>query len=541
MKSLTVKGRSFIVVACFAMLMTFPAAAWPIASNNIPLDSPVYSYLEKLSGFGLISTDVVSLRPYSKAEAARLVLEAQQNLTQLDGEAELFAEDLIASLSSYLSREIALRKGESPALFDFNPAPSLKMRYLFLDGAPRNYTRDVYDPANQSAFGFIGGNLRPQAPAIVHKSGTEGTPLVEYNEGVNYGRGSNAEARVALEGFLTGSASLLVEPELLLAPGASRAFLRKAYLKIGGGGLELEVGRDANWFGPGRRGALTLSNNAQNFDLVKISSPEPLDFDWVKRYLGQLKYAVIFSRFDESGSGRDLREPYFVGIKLAVRANRYFEIGGNFVRQEGGPGFEGKSTNFQDFIFGGGFTNKSNSIAGIDLHFRIPQLRNTELYLEYAGEDSALFWPFIESYVAGIYLPRLSSSGKDDLRIEYFWGHPLLYSDHKFPQGYTNKGMTPGHVDGGGSQEVFVRYSHWYSARSNLALEYIYTDRGRTGKLPGQVLEEKHAGRAYYSRPLYGDLDLGLMYGWEHIKNLNLAPGARRDNQLLKIDLSYRY
>jgi hypothetical protein len=101
--------------------------------------------------------------------------------------------------------------------------------------------------------------------------------------------------------------------------------------------------------------------------------------------------------------------------------------------------------------------------------------------------------------------------------------------------------MSPGHVDGGGSQELFVRYRHWFSVRRNLALEYIYTDRGRTGRVEGQTLEEKHAGRLWYNMPLYGALDLGLMYGFEHIENLNLAPGARRDNQLVKLDLSYRY
>jgi len=534
------KGRRLIVAASCAMLLLFPAFAWPFASNNIPLDSPVYDYLEKLSGFGLVHSDVVSLRPYSRAEAARLVLEARENLGELDDAAKPLANELVLRLEGQLERELALKRGEEAPVVSFNP-PALKLRYLFLDGVPRNYTRNVHDPANQSAFGFIGGNLRPQPEAIVRKSGSEGTPLLEYNEGVNYGRGSNAEARVALEGFLTSHASLLVEPEFLFTPGESRAFLRKGYLKLGGGGLELEAGRDANWFGPGRRGALTLTNNAHNFDLVKLSSPEPLDFDWVKSHLGQFKYAFILSRFEESGSGANLRKPYFVGIKLGLRVNRYFEIGGNFVRQEGGPGLGDKDTKLQDFIFGGGFTNKSNSIAGIDLHFRVPQLRNAEFYAEYVGEDSALFWPFIESYVAGIFLPRLTASGRDDLRVEYFWGHPLLYSDGKFPDGYTNRGMTPGHVDGGGSQELFARYRHWFSARQNLALEYIYTDRGRTGRVEGQTLEEKHAGRIWYNMPLYGDLDLGLMYGFEHIENLNLVPDVSRNNQLVKLDLSYRY
>jgi hypothetical protein len=31
------------------------------------------------------------------------------------------------------------------------------------------------------------------------------------------------------------------------------------------------------------------------------------------------------------------------------------------------------------------------------------------------------------------------------------------------------------------------------------------------------------------------------MYAWEHIKNWNLVGGQQHDNQILKIDLSYKY
>ena len=49
-----------------------------ISSANIPLNSPIYGYLDKLAGMGLITTDIKGLRPYSKAEAARLTLEAAE-------------------------------------------------------------------------------------------------------------------------------------------------------------------------------------------------------------------------------------------------------------------------------------------------------------------------------------------------------------------------------------------------------------------------------------------------------------------------------
>lgn len=51
--------------------------AHALSSANIPLDSPIYLYLEKLAGAGLVSSDFRGIRPYTKAEVARLVREAE--------------------------------------------------------------------------------------------------------------------------------------------------------------------------------------------------------------------------------------------------------------------------------------------------------------------------------------------------------------------------------------------------------------------------------------------------------------------------------
>lgn len=524
------------------MIFTAPQG-WALASNNIPLDSPVYSYIEKLAGFGLLDSDVKGVRPYSRSEAARLYLEAEGNLSRLGGAVPPFATDVMQRLRELLPREVSLRDEPDKApLADYNLLVGAKMRYVYVDGIPRSYNRQVFVRGGQSAFGFIGGKLRPDSDAgIVNQSGSEGTPLLENNEGVIYRAGSNGEVRWGMEGFVKDKVSLLLEPDILVTKDNNKLFLRKGYVKVGSGGLELEVGRDANWFGPGYRGATTLTNNAKNFDLIKLSSPEPLDVAWVKRYLGDFKYSLIFSRLDETGTGAALRRPYFIGIDLALKPKPWYEVGIHFVRMEGGPGFEGKSSTLQDAIFGGGYTNKNATTAGIDLRFRIPWLRNTEIYGDYSGSDSALFWPFVESYVAGFYIPCLTQSGKDDLRFEFFYGNPKLYTDSKFPTGFVYDGMPFGHSQGGAALEFFTRYSHWFSVRNNLALEYFHTDRGREGRVGNQQTEEKNAWRAFWNLPLYGDMDMNMMYGWERINNFNLVGGAKQTNQLLKVDLNYRY
>ena len=552
----TIKCISVLFIAELVLLfLAFTAPqAFALASNNIPLDSPVYSYIEKLAGFGLIDSDVKGVRPYSRSEAARLYLEAEGNLSRLGGTVPSFSTDVMQRLRELLPREVSLHGAPKKApLADYNPLSAAKLRYVYLDGVPRSYNRDVHDPAHQSAFGFIGGDLRPLgAGGTVHQTGMEGTPLLENNDGVIYDRGSSVDFRWTMEGYVADKVAAAIEPRLLHTPLHDRFDLQKGYVKIGGGGLELEAGRDANWFGPGFRGATTLTNNAKNFDLIKLSSPEPLDVGWVKRYLGDFKYAFILSRFDATGSGADYRRPYFIGLKLSLKPKPWFEIGGNLVRQEGGPGFSGK-VSLKDQIFGGGDNDHINSIAGVDLRFRIPWLRNTEVFGEYAGEDSASFWPIVESYVAGFFIPRLTADGRNDLRFEYYWGSVMAYGDWQFPAGYVYHGMTPGHSQGGAAQDFFLRYSHWFSPRNNLALEYFHTERGNVGRLtvnsdgrfdPSGVLqavERKNAARLFWNFPLIGDLDANLMYGWERINNFNLVAGAKQTNQLLKVDLSYRY
>ena len=75
------RGKAIIVFLTGILFLTFivPPEAPALASNNIPLDSPVYHYLHKLAAFGLIATDFKGIRPITRAEAARLLFEAEKN------------------------------------------------------------------------------------------------------------------------------------------------------------------------------------------------------------------------------------------------------------------------------------------------------------------------------------------------------------------------------------------------------------------------------------------------------------------------------
>jgi hypothetical protein len=254
-----------------------------------------------------------------------------------------------------------------------------------------------------------------------------------------------------------------------------------------------------------------------------------------------MKYSVVASQFDKTTVDAAERQPWFYAVKLSVKPMDNLEIGFNLGRQVGGPGVNNGFGDTMRGLIGGTSADNSNGLAGFEARYRFSGLRNTELYGEFSGEDTALFWPIVESYVAGLYIPRLTDDGRNDFRFEFFQGNQILYTHSTFPEGYIYKDLPLGHSQGGATQDFFFRGSHWFSARNNLALEYIYTTRGMVGRIGDQAVEKKHAGRVFWNMPLYGDIDGQLGYGIEKVSNLNLVDGVERTNQLLKLEVRYRY
>lgn len=529
--------NSLILAAALLLALSVSPSFASVASNNIPLDSPVYGYLDKIAGFGLINSDFKGLRPITKSEAARLVKEAEKAAATA-GPSHL-ASELIAEARRFLVRELqALENPGMAEINSFTPLSEAKLRYLYLDGEPRNYERTVSDPGGEGVFG-IGSGLRPTNPpgTTVQQKGSEGTPLFENNEGTRYKDGHNLDLRFSSEATIGRYFSLLVEPAFLASEGLMKGRLNKGYGKVGGGSLELEVGRDANWLGFGQRGSITLSSNAANFDLIKLSSPEPIDAG----FLGMFKYAFIFSRFDSVMTATGRRQPYFYAIKASLKPVPEFEIGLNLGRQQGGPGVDNSFESYFKGLVGGTHEDNSNSLGGVEMRWRIAALRNTELYGEFSGEDAAKFWPFVESYLAGVYIPMLTADGRNDLRFEYFEGNRILYTHSQYSEGYIYKGLPIGHSQGGATQDFLLRYSHWFAPRSNAGIDYIYTERGDLGRVAGQALETKNGLKLFCNLPLADRFDLKLQVGAERISNMNLQSGVDRDNSLASVELDYRY
>jgi len=522
-------------VVLVTLLLVAPTSGFCAATRNVPLDSRLYRIVDRLAGVGAIRSEHRGIRPWSVEEFQRLLAEARGRVDEGGGDRVVAA--LVAEGEQLLASREGWYGGEGVRVA---PVVSARFRSLFFDGIPRSFERSAHDPGDDGVFG-IGSSLRPENPypSPARHHGHETTPLLENDNGTRYPDGFSAELRVGSELRGWGWSSLFLEPSLR-GGEESTARLEKGYLKLGGGAFEVEVGRDENWFGFGNRGSITLGNNMENLTSLKVSSPSPFRLDSLS-WLGRVKYAFVFSRLDETVYGGVRRQPFFYAAKLSVKPVDTVEAGFSLGRQVGGPGVDNGLEPTLKGLIGGTANDNSNGMAGFEVRWRIPALHNLELFAEFSGEDTAAFWPIVESYLAGWYLPDLFGNGTTDLRFEFFHGNQILYTHSTFPSGYIYRGVPIGHSQGGATEDYFTRLSHWVDPRTVLTLDHAYTTRGTFGILPGQAIEEKHLLRGGVDLPITTDLQGRVMYGIEWIRNMNLVAGDDRVNQLGMVELSWRY
>jgi hypothetical protein len=238
-----------------------------------------------------------------------------------------------------------------------------------------------------------------------------------------------------------------------------------------------------------------------------------------------------------------------VVAKLSLKPAERMEIGINFARQFQGNGFGGT---------GGTVGDTANSLAGIELRIRLPWFRNAEIYGEFSGEDVAGPWPIVESYVAGIYFPRVTAGGRDDFRFEFFQGNQILYTNITYPAGYMYHNLPMGHSQGGATIDFYGTYRHWFTLDDFVSLEYFHTERGNVGRVTvnssgvyaappvgaKQTVERIDGGRISLNLavPRLDGVTANLMYGIERVRNINLqTSGAGQTNQIVSVELNYRY
>ncbi|MBI5454238.1 MAG: hypothetical protein HY956_06390 [Deltaproteobacteria bacterium] len=455
------KNIIFASLALLIVLLAPMTCAAGMGAINIPVGSPIYAHLETLESYGLIRTALLSTKPFTYKEVSRLATEARSRWARLDETERTRLKSASVAISK-LERELEnlLPRIESLSV---KPVANPYVKYFYL-------SKDI-----------------PVPPGIARG----GDSLRE---------GSNARAGL---GLMAGSdyLSFNLSPEYRLSEDSSDFEARSAYIIGSLSGIEAEAGKDPMWWGSSFHGSLIMSDNAEPFESVKITSSRPFLLPWVFKRLGLVKPTVFLARLEED---RDYPRASLLGMRLDLRPAPVFQIGFSRVFMFGGEGRRGLSLSEWGEIF---FVSDSadhsdspingNQLASIDASIvylnKIKYLpfASMKLYTEWGFEDSSgdTKTPSGQASLLGVFFKDMAYDGLD-LRVEWAdtahnerYG-PLWYEHGVYFTGYRYNGREIGHHMGGDARDLFARAEYLFSESTSGGLEFDYERSGVHGESP---------------------------------------------------------
>ena len=473
-------------------------------------NSAVYNILSRLEAEGVITDALLSSRPLSRREVARLIREAEKNAK---GRGELI-QGLITTLKQKIK----------PDDTGVKPVDSVYARYI-------NTNADVL------TLNYGGTSQREQA-------------FNYNNEGDFSSRGSNYRTGFISRFENLGPFAVYVNPEYRASHEGEQAVLKHGYGVLSFTKVDIMVGRDSLWWGPGYHGANLLSNNAEPLNMIKVSSPEPLRLPWIFKYLGPFHYTVFVARLDNKRS--DFQNPYLDGIRFDFKPFPFLEIGLEKIVLLGGRNRPLTTKQWIDsFIGNNSHPNKTSadytdSEAGGDVKLTLPfQVQPAQVYWQRDGEDGRMHkfgFPYKFADLYGIYLPRLLSYERYSLRTEFsnnhISGQPNVWYTHgNYTSGMTYNDMIMGHHMGTDSRGVFVELSYLFDQRVNLSLSVDQKRHNLSGPTQERTTETTLKTDVLISP----NMDLSASYGYGRIENPGNSVGPARNVQQLSGEVRYAF
>lgn len=466
-------------------------------SPYVPLDSWIYSALDRLAGMGLIDSGFAGMRPWTRSECARLVEEAQDKSITIDGPSGE-ASKLIALLEREFHYETeAPTDGDNTAF----RLESVYTRTEHISGAPLT---DGYDFA-QTQFNDFG---RPYGEGWSTVNGfssyaTSGRWVVYTRGEVQTAPAVPALPLTARE--VVAQADMSPLPPAVAQPAVTQTALLDTYVGLMLSNWQISFGRQSLWWGTGQvQGtSLELSNNAQPIDMFRVTRTTPLKLPGILAWLGTMRtefflgrlagHEFIFSPLGLSGQwGQGLADqPFIHGQNISFKPTPNFEFG--FYRT---TIFSGEGYPFTTHALIRSLFDTSNSPAGsadkpgkrtsgLDLSYRLPYLRNwVTVYADGFTYDefSPIAYPTWSAWHSGLYFSHFPKLAKLDLRAEGVYtdipkiggtNEPgTFYFNSTWRSGYTNEGNILGSWVGRGGQGAQAWSNYWFGVRNRIQFNF---------------------------------------------------------------------
>lgn len=518
-----------------AFVVLAPAAAAPADRTNLPLKNwggfavyrdAVYDDLERLVTAGLADRTLLSTKPLSRIEAARIVARAIAAIRNGAGGAYDDRRDLepvLARLTEEFRSELAslgVRAGS-----DLGPAPG--------------------------AFSLVPVDHAQVGGAWASKR----FPLVD-SQGRTFKEGANGHLTFDSRAQVGDWFSLYVQPELLANEDYTAARLVTGYAKLTLFNIELMAGRDSLWWGPALHGSLILSNNATPLDQVRIGSAEPFLLPWIGQWVGPTKLLLFVAELEKR---RDDPHARMAGMRLTVSPLSFLELGLSRVVMFGGD--TKPQPDFGDFLrvmFDPPAGDdrvaepqlRSNNLFAIDADFRFRNVdkyylptRDLRIYGEFGWDDTCCesnFIPLREavSQLVGVHAIGLFGIDGLEARAEYAETSRFSFTHDQFTSGYWTEGSVISHFAGTDGRDLYGRLTYRLSPTLMLGLEVDRAVIGNTSAGHPEPKERRTGGGIDLSYRFWDRYSLFAQYLVADVENRNFKSGDDGVDHLLRFELT---
>jgi len=420
-----------------------------------------------------------------------------------------------------------------------------------------------------SALGVTGYGIKKEAPRTL-----EIKPL-EYlqfragftsNSATNLENSNGEQLDIGLNGRVTSSSWFeaggilagYVQPEYQIGTDTNRGQLIEGYVKARGGPVELIVGRESLWWGPGFHGSMLFSNNALPMNMVRLRTANQITLPWVFADLfGPLKFELFFGQLEEERSLYPRSK--VTGARIDMSPFPWLEIG--FARTIVFDGDGRPKPQWYEWpkvwFFGNKEGTEGSKYAGdnrfqLDVSLRladvgkyVPITRDAELYLDLGWDDTCcgtFYVPIKPGPVVGVYLPNVFGSPDTTFRFEYSNSSSFQFTQAVWQDGYTRKGQVISHFEGTAGEDWFVRLTQRLNPQIDVGIEFDMARIGRTQY--GLAFATKELKRylgvdvSYQHSPT---LSLNFASRVEWTNNLDFVPGRQEVNQVYTAAVTYAF
>lgn len=525
------------------------------ASVNLPLHHWAYDAIERLTVLGVIDQALLTPKPYSRKEAAKLITRAIDRIRAdkigEDGRAAI-AEPLLNRLMVEFRAELILagtlknRASESNGLFRYGARVQSEVDGFFVGDGQTVRLRE-----NRGGEYYANG--------VQNQTDVRG--WLEVGDWATF---------MVQPKFVSNADALSQGPTIgpLTSLNDQNVYLREASLKLTLWNVALEFGRGTQWWGPGYHGSLLLTDHAFPLDMIKLGSDEAFRLPWRLGELGEWKINSFLGRLE--GTQTFPHENIF-GLRLSYLPTAWLELGLTRLTQFGGQGSGGSFPRtpidcYKDPPNQTGVAN-CNEQAMVDFKARVPHVpylvpfpSGLQVYGELGSEDK---WskpiPSRAAFLGGIYIPQVFAGDTTDLRIEYAdtdytrrktSDHlaGVWYNNGSFTNGMRQYGFPLGHSMGTDAIDFFIRSTRYLTDDLQLGTNLDYQERGK-GQPIHERKQETSVDLTWWVTP---KTQITLGYTYQRIKNPGqissvvpfvetFAPNVTATNHFLSIALTKEF